>query len=407
MAGPRHKSGPTANRRKLAPLLAFLAMAALYRMSENALQTSYAPFGRNILSLTTPEIGTAVSVGGVITILANLALVVRGPRHRLNRSLFFGLSAITLAIIVLSVGRSIPTYFASTIFLGLASGLVMPSLTTVAGRLRGISQDRALAAFTVALTGSLAIGPLLESLALRANGDSLPVALLIFVPCALASMVLFAFVARHSVPVKPTNSASEPTTRLDGPYPLRIAIVAQLINQIPFVTVITFGVLIGHALYGTSTATMQLAFTVFFGAAVVVRLALVWRAHQPRTRLLLNFGALPMIVGLVALALGHDPTTLFVAMMVLGTSHGLMFPLAISLVARETPAHKIAKANAALFTATSAASMITPVLIGTSLAYLGYRTTLLLVGITVVTLAGTNLLLFHQMLKTRLSPPTS
>ena len=114
-----------------------------------------------------------------------------------------------------------------------------------------------------------------------------------------------------------------------------------------------------------------------------------------------------MIVGLVALALGHDPTTLFVAMMVLGTSHGLMFPLAISLVARETPADKIAGANAALFTATSAASMITPVLIGTSLAYLGYRTTLLFVGFTVVTLAGTNLLLFHEMLKARLSPPKS
>lgn len=374
-------------------LILLLCMAGFYRMSENALQSSYGPFGRSLLGINAPEIGLASTLAGIITILANIVLVIRGGKHHQNRSLALGIVSITIANLLLVTSHSLATYLASNLFLGLASGLVMPGLTTLAGRLKGIGQERALTAFTVALTGSLALGPLIESFTLKVEHNSLRLGVLVFLPFVIIAMVTLGIISNQSHESSSADAPQHKTGKPPTSRALRIAIRAQLINQMPFVTVIVFGVLIGHSLYQSTTATSQLAFTVFFGVALVVRATLVWRSKRIDVRLWIVIGTVPMVLGLTIMSMGRTVAVFFLAMIILGIGHGLMFPLAISLVAKETLPENVARANAALFTATSAATATAPIFVGVLWKFMGYRPTLLAVAIIVLALGASNLTL--------------
>lgn len=370
-------------------LIPILTATALFRASENALQTSFAPFGHDVLHYDPSLIGIVVTVSGSIMVLSNLLIASKIRPDRLGRLLVTGLVAISMSFVILSVSHTLLLYIAAGISLGISSGLCMPLLSTLAGRLKGISRDRALTAFTVALSGSLAIGPALESLILKFDGSSLRIAFVAFAPLGLAGVVVIfrvlksdrvRFESRTAGDVAPFSS------ELTGNLHLRLAIIGQLINQIPFIAFITFGVLLAHSLYGVSNSSAQLIFTTFFGVAFLIRIFLVTRPQVHRTYSLLEFCTLVMILATFALAIGRGPIMLFIFVGVLGVPHGLLFPLTISLVARGTDAKHLSRANASLFTAISLVSVVFPILLGVVIAHFGYRVALFVVCVATLAL---------------------
>ena len=357
---------------------AFLLATAMYRSSQNALETTFAPIGHDILHLTPSVVGIGVTLSGVITVLGNFILASRVQRRNLLWVLGAGLMAMSSAIAVIGLSRSVMAYFISAVLLGIAGGLVMPALTTYGGHLRGIRPDRSLTAFTLALTASLALGPLLESWVLGFDGNSLRKAVLIFAPFGIIA-ILFAVRVVKTGLVGWEDQRSLPGKvnvlpgKLIESVPLRLAIVGQLINQVPFVTIISFGALIGHSIYGATPAQVQLSFTAFFTGALVTRTALVIRPPSRRMIFLLKLSAFLMLAGMAALGLGSGLVYFFVVMAILGMPHGLLFPLTIGLVARGTSASDLPRANAVLFTSINFVSVLFPILIGFSLQSIGYR----------------------------------
>lgn len=360
-----------------------LVTTGLFRASENALQTSFAPFGHDVLHYDPSVIGMIVTLSGAIMVLSNLLVASKIRPSKLGRLLIVGLLAISASFVVLSLSNSLLLYIAAGLCLGISSGLSMPLLSTLAGRLKGISRDRALTAFTVALSGSLAIGPALEALILKFNGDSLRVAFLMFVPLGLAGVAFTLHILKSGQVRFESSSSGEVasfSSELATNLHLRLAIIGQLINQIPFIAFITFGILIAHTLYGVSTSSAQLIFTTFFGVAFLIRIFLVARPQVHRTYALLRICTLLMIVAVISLAVGRGPIVLFVVVAILGIPHGLLFPLTISLVARGTDAKHLSRANASLFTAISLVSVVFPIVLGILIAHFGYRVALLFVG---------------------------
>lgn len=382
-------------------LVPILVTTGLFRASENALQTSFAPFGHYVLHYDPSVIGVVVTFSGAIMVLSNLLIASKIKPSKLGSLLIAGLLAISASFVVLSFSSSLPLYILAGLCLGISSGLSMPLLSTLAGRLKGISRDRALTAFTVALSGSLAIGPALESLILKFDGGSLRIAFLFFVPLGLAGVVFTLHILRSdqvrfesSSSVETVSFSSELATNLH----LRLAIIGQLINQIPFIAFITFGVLLAHSLYGVSNSSAQLIFTTFFGVAFVIRIFLVARPQVHRTYFLLKVCTLLMIIAVLSLAVGRGSIVLFVIVGVLGVPHGLLFPLTISLVARGTESKYLSRANASLFTAISLVSVVFPILLGVLIAHFGYRIPLIFVAIATALLG---LALFQTIAKLR------
>ena len=357
---------------------AFLLATAMFRSSQNALETTFAPIGHDILHLAPSVVGIGVTLAGVITVAGNFILASRVQRRNLLWVLGAGLVAMSSAIAVIGLSRSVMAYFISAVLLGIAGGLVMPALTTYGGHLRGIRPDRSLTAFTLALTASLALGPLLESWALGFDGNSLRKAVLIFAPFGILAVLFAARVVKTGLVgwedqrILPGKVNVLPGKLIES-VPLRLAIVGQLINQVPFVTIISFGALIGHSLYGATPAQVQLSFTAFFTGALVTRTALVVRPPSRRMMFLLKLSAFLMLAGMAALGLGSGLVYFFVVMAILGMPHGLLFPLTIGLIARGTSASDLPRANAVLFTSINFVSVLFPILIGFSLQEIGYR----------------------------------
>lgn len=379
-------------------LMALLLVTGLFRSTQIAVQTTFAPFGHDILKLNPSIIGLGITLAGSFAALANFWLVSRLHSGRLRVVILVGLALLSFTIFMIVLGRSVPSYLISTVVFGVSGGLVMPVLATLAGKVPGIARDRALTSYTVALSASLVIGPFIESQLLNMTGGSLGTALLSFAPFPLIAGLLLLFVvpsAESSGHLK--RDASSPALISKNAH-LRLAIVALILYQVPFVAVTTFGALIAHISYDASASLAQLSFTVFFLFSLTTRLILVWKPPAGRGGLLLRIAAIITLVGILVLGYGHTLIQLITAMALLGIPHGLIYPVSISLVARGTESLALPKANAVLFAATSVASVVTPLVLGVLATDLGYSTMELLVFFPVAILA---ILLF------RIEIPTS
>lgn len=373
-------------RSSVIPLLSLLAITGLFRSTQNAFQTTIGPIGRYVLHLDPSVIGIGIALAGGVTTATSLLLVARIRHNRLNLTAQTGALAIALAILVIILGKGISGFLASLLIFGASGGLVMPILATLAGRIEGVSRDRAISAYTVALSASLAIGPFFESLVLGANHDNLIGGIASFLPFPMIALVLFTFLRTPSVPT--THSTQRATTRSklrENPQ-FRIAVIALLLYQVPFIAITAFGALIAHYEYGVTVALAQLSFTVFFLVSLSTRSLLVWRHPGKRENTLLRLSALLTFVGVLVLAIGHNLVFLFVAMVLLGIPHGLVYPLSISSVARTTSPHDVPRANAGLFAATSAASIVSPSILGETASLFGYQAISLVTLVPVIVL---------------------
>ncbi len=374
-------------KRAMLPLFSLLLITGLFRSSQNAIQTTFAPFGYEILRLSPSIVGFGMTLVGGFAALANLFLVSRLNSFRLRRVAIFGFVALSFAILNIVIGKSLPTYLDSAIILGISGGLTMPVLATLAGRVPGVKRDRALAAYAVALSAGLAIGPFIESIFLSANHGSLLTSFLIFIPFPLIAAALVLNVEDQvSSTVNAKQGATYPATIAKN-NPLRLAIVGQLLYQVPFVAAVTFGALIAHSIYDVSTSLAQLSFSVFFAFSLASRMILVWKPSGNSSSLVLRISAIVTLFGVVLLGVGRDPIYFLLAMALLGVPHGFIYPVSISLIARGTITSDIPRANSILFASTSIVSVVGPFVLGVVVTELGYRAMLVLVLIPVLALS--------------------
>lgn len=379
--GLRQIRGAQGGHRGRSSFIAFLVVAALFRASENAFQTSYAPFGHVVLGLSPAQIGVMVTLSGGVGVITNLLLVSRIKTRRLLGLAGVALVSISVALGIMFVARSPLLYLVAAFVFGVASGMAMPVLSSMVAKIRGVSAERDLAAFTVVISGSLAIGPLIESTVLHADGNALPFALASFIPLPLLGIAVLALFVkvRNDVGIQ-VESLALPARLLENDS-LRLAIVSQLINQVPFITLVTFGALIGSSMYHVSTATSQLSFTLFFGTAFLTRVVLVSRPAGTKTLSLIRLAGVLMFFGITLLAIGSGRGDVYflMAMAFLGVPHGLLFPLSLSIIARGTSYDSMPKANAALFTTIGLVSVVFPIIAGLVAAHFGYPAVLAIV----------------------------
>lgn len=244
-------------------LMALLLVTGLFRSTQIAVQTTFAPFGHDILKLSPSIIGLGITLVESFVALANFWLVYRLHSGRLC-VILVGLALLSFTIFMIVLGSSVPSYLISTVVFGVSGGLVMPVLATLAGKVPSIARDRALTSYTVAPSASLVIGPFIESQLLNITGGSLDTALLSFAPFLLIAGLLLLFVvpsAESSGHLK--SDASSPALISKNAH-LRLAIAALILYQVPFVAVTTFGALIAHISYDASACLAQLSFIVFF-----------------------------------------------------------------------------------------------------------------------------------------------
>ena len=394
-------------------LLALYAVAALFRSAQNVAQTSLAPIGEGDLHLHAAAVGGVLALGGVAGVASTVLLGRLAVESTVRRWMAVGLALSAVSYLVLALAGSPWLLAAAAVLLGAGGGLIMPSLSTLVGRNPAASAPRRLAGMTVALSASLTVGPVVDSALIGATSGSVRTAVALFAILPVVGILLVMTgrtppATRPPAPRPPAGrtvpSAGTPPTPAAPAPPLaigrpglaaspwkrpgwRLATAGQLLYQVPFMAVISFGVVAAGHLYAMAPAAAQLGISAFFAVSLSVRVVLStgwFTVRRPKRALLLVAGV--SIVGVALLGLGRSEASMFVALALLGLPHGLVYPVALALIAEETPPERLAHANATFSAWTAAATVVLPLLLGGLAALGGFRVMFLALLVPVVAL---------------------
>ncbi len=419
-------------------LVALLVATALFRMTQNMATTTVSLLAGEAVHLGATAVGVLGAVLGLMVAMVTLVLSRRVPHHRAATSAVWGMTGLAGSLLVLAAAPSFGVLVGGVVLLGAAGGVAMPGLLNAIVSSAGRERERIIAVYTVTLSVSLAIGPLLETVVLSSAHQNVRVPYVVFAAFPVVGAVLLTAARRGrgaapvgggapgqtSDPDQPSagdhgdqvaatalvadvagDVAGEPAGHSgrrahrrgwwragllatpDG----RTALVSQLLYAVPFSGVTIFGALVARRGFGATPAQAQLGFTVFFVCSLAARAAVAWRAPIAAKRALLWVSAGLTGAGLVLLGTVHGLVVLIVAMGVLGVPHGLTFPLALALVADATSIADLPRANATLLGSTNLVSVIVPVVLGALVPAFGYRGVMLALLVPVAVFSAVQL----------------
>jgi DHA1 family multidrug resistance protein-like MFS transporter len=410
-AAGRPAAGPALGRPWVG-VLGLLIAAACFRATQNMALTTFSLLAHDSVGLGVAEIGALAAVGAAVTVGVNLGVASRVPTERSRIAAAGGIGLVLPALALLATAHSFWQLGLGAVLLGVGGGVVFPALATAIGQVDPSARERALALFTLTLSASLAIGPLLESGILGMTGQDLrsPFFAFLLLPClGVAALWLsgrFSYRGRTGPPALGAPVAQEEAALVGavaasalplrarakavvGRGPLgnpgwRVAVTAQLLYSVPFAAITVFGAVLARSAFGVTPEQAQLGFSCFFITSLAARALVAWRAPIPRKiPVLMGAGALTL-AGLVLLATGHGFGLLLVAMGILGLPHGLTFPIVLAQVAASAGPQGLARANAALLAVSNSTSIVVPALLGLIIPVTGYRGMTLLLLLPVI-----------------------
>ena len=389
--------------------IGLFATAALFRSAQNAGQTTFPLLARNQLGVGAGTVGTLGTAAGAVMVLAGWLLATKLASRTASSVLAAGAALLAAGMLVVGSATSIMELAAGLVLFGIAGGVTPPSLATAIGAASPGQREKQLARYATVLSASLAGGPLAEAGVLYLSHQDVRVAFFFFAPLPLVAVALGLRGAwrrgqrgrSHSgepQPVPATEEAggtgaaptppprptqvvvtSDPLTRRPGRAVLlgtpggRMALTMQLLYSVPFAAITVFGALLARNEFGLSAAHSQLGFTTFFMTSLLSRVV-VARRSPVRAKLAVFAACIVLtIAGLALIVLGGPAAVFFLAMAMLGVPHGVIFPLALSLVASSAHEGHLAAANAGMFATVSLVSAITPALLGAVAATSGYH----------------------------------
>ncbi|MDA8380376.1 MAG: hypothetical protein M0020_06045 [Actinomycetota bacterium] len=371
--------------------ITLLGVTFLTRAAENVAQVSYPLLGHERLHLSPAAIGVTVGASGALYTGAAMLLAARAHGPRVIASLLSGLAAYTAGYVLFALSPDVYVFFAAAIALGLGGGLAVPSLMTLAGRTGPGGPERSVTRFTVALSLSLLVGPLVEAVVLAVSGDSLRSAFWVFSPWPLVAAAAILASSRRWRRELAGDGHGGSGRRHDPPAHVqraafRLAAASGLMYEISFAAVVAFGGLAGIAVHHLSVGTVALLFAAFYGVSLLIRSTIAWHAPIENKHLLVRICAAVTMAGMACLVV-HGTAFFVVGMLLLGSGHGLSHPVNLALIAEGTAPSGLVVANARFSGTLKIADIIVPAALGAGVHAIGYQAAFLLLEAPILALA--------------------
>ena len=344
-----------------------VALTFAIRASNNMVQTTIPLLARYDLSYSQLLVGVLVaslSASALVSSLLNGAIEVR------FRKKLFVLASIVYPLTIFLFSFSSPvSVLVFVIASGLSYGFIFPNIMTSAGLFQDRNaRERILAIYTLALGVSLIAGPALESLIVARY--PLRTAFLFFVPLGIVGAVLSPFVKF------PEEKKVERRSSVWTHPGFRVGIYTFLVYSMSTALILSFGGIYAKQIYGASYSLVILLFAVFFTASFATRAlfsVLKIGSIFPYVMLMMSIS----ILGLVMVFLSGNIVIYAFAFVILGIPHGLGMPIAMFSIGRSFTMEERNVANS-YFTSTMMLMMvIMPVLGGTFLNMVGFKSLLL------------------------------
>ncbi len=361
-------------------------VAGFYRGAQNMALTTLALIIREDLGYGASTIGVVSALSGVVLVLVTLLISARLKPAQLERAVLISLIALAIGLLLIGLSHSIYLTAIATLLLGAAGGLGMPGLAgsiQLAASEGSANPQRVLAIYTLVLSVSLAIGPLLEAGLLDVTHQDVRWPFIAFTVLPILAIGIMmsrrreaiAIAAKAAASGDASTSQSTPSRRvrlLQTPDVVK-ALLAQLMYAVPFAALTVFGAEVARSTDRATAAQAQLAFTVFFVLSLSCRGLVAWRSPVQRKGLAYLVSGLFTIAGLALIVAGHSFALFFIGMIVLGIPHGAIFPLALSALSGSLPADQLPRANSLLMGSSNFIGIVAPPVLGIVAAATTYR----------------------------------
>ena len=349
------------------------------RANNNVILTTIPLISKYYLNFNSIEIGllAAVAVGstGLMSALINSRLC---PRKR--RKLFIS------SIIIYSIFEPL-FYFSNrysiwilVLLSGFFFGSVMPNIISSAGTIKDKkTRERTLTLYTLSLSASLVIGPLIESyILLYFNLYQL---FLFFIPFGILAVAL-SFKIRFPEENKNKTKKKINVFSNNG---FKLSVFNNISYDIPFALILTFGGIFARTEFNAPYSFVELLLAGFFGLSFLSRFFLSYRPTKKlykTTTVAISI----TIVGLIMIYFSSSLIIYFIIICFLGIPHGLTFPTSLTALSRSFKEDEISVANTYFYALMMFLAVVVPSVSGLMVYSIGLRYTFLLFAVPVIIL---------------------
>ncbi len=362
-------------------VIIILLITFLIRASNNMLTTSVPLLVRYYFGFSQTEVGFIAALISFTTFLSTALLNARMSAS-LRRYAFI-LSNLFYSVVFLGIWLSnfYSIWFLSAV-MGILLGFIMPNILTSAGLFPDRkTRDRILNLYTVALSVSLILGPLIESWLL--NFITIKQAFLAFAVFGVVSFVI-------SPQIRfPTERNNRRKVRVLSNYGFWSAIFNIIAYTIPFAVIVAFAGIYEKDTFGISLSLVTLIFSAFFLTSFLSRLYLSFKPAR-NIKFMMNLTIGLTVLGIIFIITSNSLLLFIIAFLILGIPHGLAYPLSIVTLSRSFNEKFRNAANSYFFSIIMAVSVILPVLAGLSIDNIGFKLTFVFILVLIIGLALMN-----------------
>jgi DHA1 family multidrug resistance protein-like MFS transporter len=372
-------------------LLILMGVAFLFRATNNAYEVFISLFGVKNLHIRTSDVAALLGLAGVIRLTPSWYLSLSHKQDFKRRSVLLfvmlglGLSFIS-SLLILIFANSRIFYLISLALYSIASGIVFSSLPTLFAQTSSENRHRRVLYPTIAFSFALLVGPGVESLILALNQDNLVYSLgtlwiAIFFAMVLLG-VLWSSIKSLISYDQETLSAKKYLTKQSKNQNIGFyfALFIQLIYELPWILVVSFGAILGESLDNFSSSGVALVFVGFFLVSFTLRLLMAFLNIENHVVKFLLVSFLTTLIGLPLLVV-RGKIFLILAMLLLGSAHGITYPLALSSLAITVDQELIPRMMARLTFYVGLSEVVVPFLVSFLLHVVSLRVVYLLIGI--------------------------
>ncbi|MGP6293812.1 MFS transporter [Caldiplasma sukawensis] len=338
------------------------------RGSNNMFLTNVPLLAKDYFGFSKFELGILISISSFAAFIMSAFINSRIPSSK--RKILFRVSIFIYAIVfpffAFSDGLSI---WFITVVEAFVLGAVMPNIITSAGMFQDRAvRERVLALYTVALSLSLAVEPLLEGYIITISGEKL--SFLYFSAFPFVAFILSFFIKFPEENEKGRKNVEYSRVLKDRGF--IVSTLNNLMYAIPFAFLTTYGGLYGEQVASLNSAEVNYVFSVFFASSFLSRLFYAAKAPENIFNYMLISGILTAF-GLVLIAMSVNAIELIFSFLLLGIPHGFTYPVSITKISRSFEVSTRNSANSFFYSIMMIVGSITPFLLGFEASDLGYR----------------------------------
>ncbi len=350
------------NLRLVFIVLIIVSMTFALRASNNMLFTMVPLLGKYYLGFNTAQIGILSALFGIFPFLVSAFLNAKLKSSLRKKFFVFSAFLYLVSFIMFYFANKLNIWLIVSVA-GFSLGALMPNIITAAGLCEDrAKRERIIAIYTITLSTSLIIGPIIESFLLKFV--DLKESFLIFSVFPFVAFLLSFFIQFPNE----TQSQDQKVPVIKNPYFLS-AIFSILIYNIPFATLISFGGIYAKDVFDLNISTINLYFSLFFTSSLLGRLYLVIKPPSKIFRDMIISGILT-IVGISLMIVAHSSVVFAFALFLLGFPHGFTFVLSLISLSRGFDISQRNKANSYFFSIVNIIGTLTPLVFGYILSFI-------------------------------------